>query len=98
MFDELLACAIQSSRVMDFKVKALVSDPLQVNIERLDETKIELFDELLACVIQSSYDMYDTVNALASNPLHAARVNLMNKSLDSNKVLLSKVSINPSSN
>jgi hypothetical protein len=64
----------------------------------LDEAKVALFDELLVCVIQSSHAMDDTVKALASDPLHAARAILLNDSLDSTRVLLSKVFIHPSSN
>jgi hypothetical protein len=58
-----------------------------------DEAKVALFDELLACVIQSSHAMDDTAKALAPDPLHAARIILLNDSLDSTRVLLSKVLI-----
>jgi hypothetical protein len=57
----------------------------------LDESKRELFDELLACVIQSSFAIDDAAKALASDPLHATRVALLKDSLDSTKVLLTKV-------
>jgi hypothetical protein len=62
-----------------------------------EEAKVALFDELLACVIQSSHAMEDTANALVFDPLHSARVILLNDSLDSTRVLLSKVFIHPSS-
>jgi hypothetical protein len=64
----------------------------------LVESKAALFDELLACVIQSSHAMDEAVKALAPEPLHAARVLLLNDSLDSTRVLLSKVLLHPSSN
>jgi hypothetical protein len=64
----------------------------------LNESKAELFDELLACVIQSSYAMDETVNAIASDPVHSPQVLLLNDSLESTRVLLSKVVIHPSSN
>jgi hypothetical protein len=57
----------------------------------LDESKVALFDELLACVIQSSHAMDVTSRAFAPDHLHAARVLLLNDSLDSTRVLLSKV-------
>jgi hypothetical protein len=57
----------------------------------LDEAKLALFDELLACTIQSSYAMDATVRAIAPDPLHAARVLLLSDSLDSTRVLLTKV-------
>ena len=63
-----------------------------------DERKIQLFDELLVCVIQSSHAMDAAARAYAQDPLQAARVILLNKSLDSTKVLLSKVLLRPSSN
>jgi hypothetical protein len=62
----------------------------------LDESKVVLFDELLACVIQSSHAMDETAKALSSDPLHSSRVLLLNESLDSTRVLLSKVLIHPS--
>jgi hypothetical protein len=58
-----------------------------------DGAKVALFDDLLACVIQSSHAMDETFRALAPDPLHAARVILLNDSLDSTRVLLTKVSI-----
>jgi hypothetical protein len=64
----------------------------------LDESKVALFDELLACVIQSSHAMNETTKALSVDPLHFRQVVLLNDSLDSTKVMLSKVLINPSSN
>jgi hypothetical protein len=58
------------------------------------ETKIiskQLYDALLAYLIQSSTALDETARALASDPLHEARVELLNESLDSGRVLLSKV-------
>jgi hypothetical protein len=62
-----------------------------IDSKMLDESKVALFDELLACVIQSSHAMDMTAKALAPNPLHAARIILLNDSLDSTRVLLTKV-------
>jgi hypothetical protein len=64
----------------------------------LDEAKVALFDGLLACVIQSSHAMDETARALAPEPIHAPQVLLLNDSLDSTRVLLSKVLTHPSSN
>jgi hypothetical protein len=61
----------------------------------LDESKVALFDELLAYVIQSSHAMDATVRALAPDPLFIPQVVLLNESLDSTRVLLSKVLIYP---
>jgi hypothetical protein len=60
-----------------------------------DEAKVALFDELLACVIQSSHAMDETARALTPEPLHTSRVLLLNDSLDSTRVLLTKVLIHP---
>jgi hypothetical protein len=61
----------------------------------LDESKVALFAELLACLIQSSHAMDEAAKALAPDPLHAARIILLNDSLDSTRVLLSKVFLHP---
>jgi hypothetical protein len=50
-----------------------------------------LYDALVAYIIQSSSALHDTAKALALDPLHAARVVVLTESLDSAKVLLSKV-------
>jgi hypothetical protein len=60
-------------------------------IKMLDELEVALFDELVACVIQSSHAMCGTAKALPVDPLHAPQVLLLNDSLDSTRVLLSKV-------
>jgi hypothetical protein len=60
-----------------------------------DETKVELFDELLAGAARSSQAVDAILMALAPDPLHATQVLLLKESLDSTKVMLSKVSINP---
>jgi hypothetical protein len=56
-----------------------------------DYKKSDLFNELLACLIQSSLSMDETVRALAKEPLHAEQVNMLNDSLESVRVLLTKV-------
>jgi hypothetical protein len=61
-------------------------------IKMNDQEKVELFDELLACAMQSSHAIDATVRALAPDPIHAAQAV---ESLDSNKVILSKVLIRP---
>jgi hypothetical protein len=65
-----------------------------------DQTKTiskQLYDALLAYLIQSSIAMDETSRALAPDPLHTSRVDVLNESLYSARVLLSKV-INSCSN
>jgi hypothetical protein len=62
---------------------------------RMNDTKqisIELYDAFLAYLIQSSAALNETARALSPDPLQAARVDALKTSLDSAKVLLSKVS------
>jgi hypothetical protein len=58
-----------------------------------NDTKIALFDGLWAWFIQSYSAMDATAKALAPDPLHSAHVALLTESLDSAKILLSKVPI-----
>jgi hypothetical protein len=51
----------------------------------------QLYDALLDYLIQSSTALDETSRALASDPLHSSRVNVLKDSLDSARVLLSKV-------
>jgi hypothetical protein len=55
----------------------------------------QLYDSFLAYLIQSSVAMDETARALAPDTLQAARVDVLNDSLDSARVLLSLV-IHPS--
>jgi hypothetical protein len=64
---------------------------LQSTIKMNDQTKLSLFDALLAYLFQSSSAMNDTVGALLLDPLQSSRVDVLNDSLDSARVLLSKV-------
>jgi hypothetical protein len=50
-----------------------------------------LYDALVAYLIQSSAALKDTSKALALDKSHSARVVALNDSLDSAKILLSKV-------
>jgi hypothetical protein len=54
----------------------------------------QLYDALLAYLIQSSTALDETARALELDPLHSSRVDVLNDSLASARVLLSKV-INP---
>jgi hypothetical protein len=58
-----------------------------------DQTKLALFDALMAYLYESSSALDETARALASNPLHSARVDILNESLNSARVLLSKVNL-----
>jgi hypothetical protein len=51
----------------------------------------QLYDALLEYLIQSSDAMDQTFRALASDPLHSSRVDVLKDSLNSARVLLSKV-------
>jgi hypothetical protein len=51
----------------------------------------QLYDALLAYLIQSSTALDGTARALAPDPLQTFRVEVLNDSLDSARVLLSKV-------
>jgi hypothetical protein len=56
-----------------------------------DQERLALHDALVAYLIKSSSTLKDTYHALAQDTLHAARVVELTESLDSAKVLLSKV-------
>jgi hypothetical protein len=59
-----------------------------------DHTKTiskKLYDALLAYLFQSSTALYETSRALAPDPLQSSRVDVLIDSLDSARVLLSKV-------
>ena len=65
-----------------------------IEIKMENETKMitkDLYDALLDYLIQSSASLDETGRALAPDPVHAARVKVLNKSLDSAKVILSMV-------
>ena len=57
-----------------------------------DATKLALFDALFIYLLKSSYAMTTTRKALASNPLFTSQTELLTATLDSAKLLLSKVS------
>jgi hypothetical protein len=57
----------------------------------------QLYNAFSAYLIQSSAALDDTARALSPDPLQAGRVDVLNDSLDSARVLLSMV-IHPSSN
>jgi hypothetical protein len=56
-----------------------------------DEAKLALHDLFLAYLIQSADAMNSTTKALESDPLQTSPVALLNDSLDSAKILLTKV-------
>jgi hypothetical protein len=58
-----------------------------------NDTKLALLDGLWAWFIQSYSAMDATAKALAPDPLQSVHVSLLTKSLDSAKILMSKVSI-----
>jgi hypothetical protein len=58
-----------------------------------NDTKLALFDGLWNWFIQSYSAMDATAKALAPDPLQSVHVALLTESLDSAKILLSKVSI-----
>jgi hypothetical protein len=63
-----------------------------------DQTKTiskQLYDAFLAYLIQSSTALDASTKALALVPLHSVHVSLLTESLDSAKILMSKVSIHP---
>jgi hypothetical protein len=60
-----------------------------------NNTKLALFDGLWNWFIQSYSSMDATVKALAPDPLQSVNVALLTESLDSAKILMSKVSIHP---
>jgi hypothetical protein len=59
-----------------------------------DEAKLALHDLFLSYLIQSSDAMNTIAKALAPDPLQASQAILLNDSLDSAKILLTKV-LNP---
>jgi hypothetical protein len=59
-----------------------------------DEAKLALHDLFLSYLIQSADAMNTTARAIESDPLQASQVVLLNDSLDSAKILLTKV-LNP---
>jgi hypothetical protein len=56
-----------------------------------DEAKLALHDLFLAYLIQSADALDSTARALESDPLQTSQVVLLNDSLDSAKILLTKV-------
>ena len=56
-----------------------------------NNSKLALFEDLIIYLIQSSNTMTLARKALASNPLFTSQIEWLNTSLDSAKVLLSKV-------
>jgi hypothetical protein len=66
-----------------------------VAIKMTDEAKLALHDMFFSYLIQSADAMDSTTKALASDPLQASQVNLLSDSLDSAKILLTKVSNHP---
>jgi hypothetical protein len=58
-----------------------------------NDTKLALFDGLWNWFIQSYSSMDVTAKALAPDPLQSVHVALLTESLESAKILLSKVSI-----
>jgi hypothetical protein len=76
----------------DFKVIKKIKK-LRKNLIKMQTKTIskQLYDALLDYLIQSSTALDDTARALAPDPLQAARVDVLNDSLDLARVLLSKV-------
>jgi hypothetical protein len=60
-----------------------------------DEAKLALHDMFLSYLIQSADAIDSTARALASDPLQASQVILLNDSLDSAKILLTKAFYQP---
>jgi hypothetical protein len=58
---------------------------------RHSETREALFGSLVIYLIKSSFTLNETLSALATNPQHASLFVLMSISLDSAKVLLTRV-------
>jgi hypothetical protein len=56
-----------------------------------DEAKLALHDLFLAYLIQSADAMDSTAKILVSDPLQASQVVILNDSLDSAKIILTKV-------
>jgi hypothetical protein len=56
-----------------------------------DQAKLALHDAFVAYLLQSSKVMDATARALASDPLQADKVDVLDESLGSAKVLLSKI-------
>jgi hypothetical protein len=56
-----------------------------------DEAKLALHDLFLAYLIQSADGMDSTARAIESDPQQASQVVLLKESLDSAKILLTKV-------
>jgi hypothetical protein len=71
--------------------KKIFASKSQIKIN--NNTKLALFDGLWNWFIQSYAAMDATVKALAPDPLQSVHVSLLTESLDSAKILLSKVSI-----
>jgi hypothetical protein len=83
-----------------FFSQELLRQGTSILIKMDDQTKTIskiLYDALLSYLIQSSTALGDTARAIAPDPLHAARIVVLNDSLASARVLLSKV-IHPYSN
>jgi hypothetical protein len=57
----------------------------------MEEAKLALHDLFVSYLIQSADAMNNTARALASDPLQASQVNLLSESIDSAKILLTKV-------
>jgi hypothetical protein len=55
------------------------------------EANLALFDALVAYLLKSSFATNTIRNALVSDPLFTTHLELLNSTLDSAKVLLSKV-------
>jgi hypothetical protein len=56
-----------------------------------DEAKLAIHDLFLAYLIQSADAINTTARVIESDPLQASQVVLLNESLDSAKILLTKV-------
>ncbi len=57
-----------------------------------DEDKVLLHEQLIAYLIQSAHAMAAALRALATDRLHASSLDVLTSSLESAKVILSKVS------
>jgi hypothetical protein len=62
-----------------------------IAIKMTDEAKLVLHDLFLAYLIQSADALDSTAKALESDPRQASQVVLLSESLDSAKILLTKV-------
>jgi hypothetical protein len=69
----------------------MIEQKNDLEIKMTDDAKLALHDLFTAYLIQSADAMDSTARTLAPDPLQTSQVNLLNDSLDSAKILLTKV-------